>query len=75
MDILISQDLKVTSRAFAAHFNKRHGNVMRAIATFLDDSSDEDFNRLNIELVEYLDAKGEMRKSYALTEEAALIIV
>ena len=75
MDSLISPDLKVTSRGIAAHFNKRHSDLLRMIENFKRDGGDEDFNQRNIALVEYLDAKGELRKSYTMTEEAALIIV
>lgn len=75
MNTLISPDLKTTSRSIATHFNKRHADMLRAIENFTSDSDDEEFNQRNIALVEYLDAKGELRKSYALTEEAALIIV
>lgn len=75
METLVTNDLKSTTRAIAQHFNRRHADILRAVDNFKNDSGDEDFNQRNFALVEYLDSKGENRKTYSLTEEAALILV
>ena len=75
METLVDKDLKSNTRAIAQHFNRRHADVLRATENFKNDSDDEDFNERNFASVEYLDVKGESRKMYSLTEEAALILV
>lgn len=75
MEQLVSLDLKSTTRAIAHRFNRRHSDVLRSVETFRRDSDDEEFNQRNFASVEYLDNKGENRKMYELTEEAALILV
>jgi Rha family phage regulatory protein len=55
-----------TSLDIAAHFGKRHADVIRAI-TKLDCSPE--FNARNFALVEYVDAKGENRPQYRLTRD------
>lgn len=75
MESLVNHDLKSTTRAIAQHFNRRHADILRSVGAFANDSDDEEFNRRNFALVEYLDVKGEKRKMYELTEEGALILV
>ena len=75
MDTLVTMNMKTTTRAFAQHFKRRHDNVLMSVDTFMRDNEDAEFNRLNIKAVEYLDNKGEWRKMYELSEEAALILV
>lgn len=76
-----------TSRAVAEHFGKRHDHVLRDIERIrkeLDDPAADstapnlgaltEFNRLNFEPVEYLDAKGETRPMYILTRDAFTLL-
>lgn len=61
-----------TSTKVADAFNKRHGNIVRSLESL---ECSEKFNRLNFELVEYLDKKGESRKSYAMTKDGFVFLV
>lgn len=57
-----------TSRRVAERFGKEHRNVVRAIEKQLSDSELSAFNVLNFERVEYVDAKGETRHEYRMTQ-------
>lgn len=63
-----------TSRKVAEHFGKKHKNVLRAIESLLTDLSDAEFNGLNFEPVEYLDAKGERRPEYRLSHDGFALL-
>ncbi|MDR2838925.1 MAG: Rha family transcriptional regulator [Azonexus sp.] len=63
-----------TSLKVAEHFHKRHKNVLQSIENLLAECPDEVFNGLNFQPVEYLDAKGERRKMYKLTEEGFALL-
>jgi Rha family phage regulatory protein len=54
------------SRDVAEYFEKRHADVLRSI-DFLDCSAG--FNQRNFALVEYLDNKGERRRSVDMTKD------
>ena len=80
MNTLVTSDLKTTSRAIAAHFNKRHADMLRMIENFMSDADDQDFNQRNFSLCEGINDLAnnplpQRYKHYELTEEAALIIV
>ena len=62
---------RVDSLYVARAFEKEHKNVLRDIARITDPKSglSEEFNRLNFELVNYKDAKGEKRPCYYLTRD------
>lgn len=59
------------SRDVAAFFGKRHDNVLQKFDN-LDCSAD--FNRLNFQEVEYLDEKGEARRSIDMTRDGFVFI-
>jgi len=63
----INRDRIVTdSQTLAKTFGKRHDNVLRAYDRL---KCSEDFNRLNFEVVEFLDAKGERRRRITMTKD------
>lgn len=64
----------VRSDVVAEHFNRSHKNVLRDIAK-LRPKCPESFYRLNFELVEHVDAKGEKRPAYFLTRDAFSLLV
>jgi Rha family phage regulatory protein len=68
---IINGAIKTTSLKIAEHFNKQHKNVLRSIQSL--DCSPE-FNRLNFELVESADAKGEKRPAYELTRDGFMFL-
>ena len=67
-----------TSRIIAEKFEKEHKNVLQIIDALINNNIDNDkindFNQLNFKPVEYLDAKGELRKAYELTEEGFSLV-
>lgn len=64
-----------TTRIVADMFGKRHDNVVRKIDSLMASKESEYFNALKIEVVEYLDNKGELRKEYQLTEEQTMYLI
>jgi Rha family phage regulatory protein len=50
----------------AEYFGKQHKNVLQSIETL---EVPEDFNRLNFQLVDYTDKKGEKRPMYLMTKD------
>ena len=68
-----------SSRAIAIKFEKEHKNVIQAIERQLSYSNVskkvEEFNRLNFQHVDYTDNKGELRKSYEITEEGFSLVI
>ncbi len=61
---------RMTSLEIAEVTGKEHKNVMRDIRNILE----QGVNQLNFELLEYKDAKGEMRPIYHLTPKGCLIL-
>ena len=66
----ITQSQTMSSLQIAELTGKRHANVMRDISNLLE----QGVNELNFELVEYRDAKGELRPCYQLTKTGCLIL-
>lgn len=64
--------LMVSSRKVAENFGKQHKNVMQAVRNL---ECSDDFNRLNFQPVEYLDAKGEARTEYGMTRDGFTFLV
>lgn len=58
--------ITTTSNIIAEHFGKLHKNVLRDIENL---ECSQEFNRLNFELVQYIDAKGEARPAYEITRD------
>ncbi len=65
-------ELWTTSLIVAEKFGKLHKNVLRDIQKL---ECSEEFNRLNFEPVEYLDAKGESRPFYRISESGFMMLV
>ncbi|MGV7078492.1 Rha family transcriptional regulator [Testudinibacter sp. P80/BLE/0925] len=63
-----------TSEIVAKVFGKQHSHVLRDIRDILENGDDE-FNRSNFGLVEYIDKKGEKRPMFELTKDAFMLIV
>ncbi len=61
-----------SSQQVAKRFKKLHKNILRAYYRL--DCSDE-FNRLNFEPVEEVDAKGELRRSVHMTKDGFMFLV
>lgn len=70
--ILSGTTLTTDSRRVAKHFRKLHKNVLRAYDEL---DCDEEFNRLNFEPVEELDAKGESRRTIRMTKDGFVFLV
>lgn len=67
-----SNRVVVSSRDVARVFEKEHKNVLRDIRGL---GCSGDFNALNFELVEYKDAKGEIRPEYFMTRDGFVLLV
>ena len=63
-----------TSETVAKVFGKLHAHVMRDIREILE-SGDEEFNRSNFGLVEYIDKKGEKRPMFEMTKDGFMLLV
>lgn len=63
-----------TSETVAKVFGKQHKNVLRDIREILE-AGDDEFNRLNFELVEYIDKKGEKRPIFEMTKDGFMLLV
>lgn len=63
-----------TSEIVAKVFGKLHKNVLRDIRGILE-TGDDEFNRLNFELVEFIDKKGEKRPMFEMTKDGFLLLV
>ncbi len=68
---IINNQAKTTSNIIAETFGKRHDNVIRAIESL---EIPENFGALNFEVVEYTDAKGELRKAYEITRDGFTLL-
>lgn len=69
--VVVDGQITTTSLQIAGHFGKRHKNVMQAIANL---ECSPEFNRLNFQPVEYLDAKGEKRPCYRITRDGFVFL-
>ncbi|TDR82209.1 Rha family transcriptional regulator [Paludibacterium purpuratum] len=71
--VMMAGDRIVTdSRRVARHFGKRHDNVLRAYDRI---ECSKEFNQLNFEAVEYMDAKGELRRMIRMTKDGFMFMV
>jgi Rha family phage regulatory protein len=52
----------------AKHFGREHKNVIQSLEKLFVQVDDRQFNALNFQPVDYLDAKGEKRKKWVMTE-------
>jgi Rha family phage regulatory protein len=59
------------SRVVVKHLGKRHDNVLRAFDKL---ECSQEFDRLNFEVVEEADAKGEMRRSLNMTKDGFMFM-
>ncbi|MDR1063634.1 MAG: Rha family transcriptional regulator [Azoarcus sp.] len=69
--LLVSHDggrIYTDTLRVAAHFGKRHDNVLKAVQRILEMTSNP-VRRLNFEVATYVDAQGKPRLQYLLTEE------
>lgn len=57
-----------TSRQMAQRFKKRHDNILRLYRTRIKGRHSPEFIALNFEVVEFLDAKGEVREELVMTK-------
>ena len=73
-DLVFVKDNKLTTESLkvAEMFRKDHSKVLKAIKN-LDSSSS--FNEANFSLVNYKDAKGELRPSYEITRDGFMFLV
>jgi Rha family phage regulatory protein len=73
MELILGGDQTqtMTSKEIAELTNKEHSNVMRDIRTIQDQVGNESI----FELVDYKDAKGEIRPMYALDKKQTLLLV
>lgn len=60
-----------TSRQIATHFEKRHTDVLRAIAKL---ECSEEFSRRNFASAHYLDEQGKPRQEYTLTRDGFVFL-
>lgn len=65
--------ITTTSLQIAEVFEKKHSHIIRDIERLLKELP-EDFNGSNFGLVEYKDAKGELRPMYKLTRDAFTLL-
>lgn len=63
-----------TSEMVAKVFGKQHAHVMRDIREILE-TADDEFNRSNFGLVEYIDKKGEKRPMFEMTKDGFMLLV
>ena len=68
---LVNGQATCLSTDIAKHFGKQHKNVLRDLEAL---DIPEDFNRLNFEPVEYIDAKGEKRRAVRLTRDGFTLL-
>lgn len=71
--VLLEGQVWTTSIVVAQHFGKNHRDVLRAIQNTIEDLP-EDFHQRNFALVEYRDAKGELRPMYRMTRDGFSLI-
>lgn len=63
-----------TSEIVAKVFGKYHKHVIRDIREILE-AGDDEFNRTNFGLVEYIDKKGEKRPMFEMTKDGFMLLV
>lgn len=64
---------KTTSLIVAEYFEKKHQHVMEKIRSLLSEVP-SDFNQSNFRLVDYIDAKGEVRPCYEMTKDGFTLL-
>ncbi len=64
--------IHTTSLIVAEIFNKEHKNVLRDIETL---ECSDDFNRLNFELISYLDSMNREQKAYNITKDGFSLLI
>lgn len=62
------------SELVAKVFGKLHKNVLRDIREILE-AGDDEFNRLNFELAEYIDKQGKKRAMFEMTKDGFMLLV
>lgn len=74
----IDGKVMTTSLEVAKRFRKQHKNVLQSIdgvvASLAVNETKREFNRLNFQPDEYVDAKGELRKMYYLTKDGFVFL-
>jgi Rha family phage regulatory protein len=70
--VLNDTTLTTDSRRVAKHFKKRHDNVLQAFDRL---ECSEEFNRLNFQVVEELDEKGQARRVVRMTKDGFTFLV
>ena len=58
-----------TSRIVAAHFGKRHKNVLQSLETIIQQMDDPEFTELNFQLSEYTDSTGRKLPEWVMSEQ------
>lgn len=58
-----------TSRIVAAHFGKRHKNVLQSLETIIQQMDDPEFTGLNFQLSEYTDSTGRKLPEWFMSEQ------
>lgn len=72
IELMVKDDQPVVSSLLVAkHFEKRHDNVLRDIESL---AIPEEFNALNFEPVNYVDAKGESRPAVNMTRDGFTLL-
>jgi len=67
--VVLTDDGPMTDTLVVAHhFGRGHKDVLKAVANLFDMVEDKQFNERNFAPVDYLDAKGEKRKKWVMTE-------
>jgi Rha family phage regulatory protein len=73
--VITNQDhVYTTSLLVAEKFDKLHKNVLQSIELTIEKCPDKDFNGLNFQPVNYIDAKGESRPMYNLTRDGFVML-
>ena len=68
----MNKKLTISSLKFSKDFGLHHKNVLRTIRGF---KCSKEFNERNFELVEYMDAKGEKRPMYEITQQGFTFLI
>jgi Rha family phage regulatory protein len=68
--VVLTPDGPMTDTLVVAHhFGRGHKDVLKAVANLFDMVVDKQFNERNFAPVDYLDAQGEKRKKWVMTED------
>lgn len=69
-----NRKVMTNSETVAKVFGKYHHHVIRDIREILE-AGDDEFNRTNFGLVEYIDKKGEKRPMFEMTKDGFMLLV